>query len=128
MSMCRSRKKLREAADQLREYFAGERREFSIAYDLRGTPFQEQVWRALQNIPYGQSVSYKDIAESIGRAKAVRAVGGANNKIRYPFCFHVTGYRVLTEVWSVMLEAYQSRRSCWIWRNNKDICLQKVIC
>ncbi|MGG4216393.1 tRNA epoxyqueuosine(34) reductase QueG [Paenibacillus sp. FSL L8-0638] len=79
--------KLREAADQLREYFAGERREFSIAYDLRGTPFQEQVWRALQSIPYGQSVSYKDIAESIGRAKAVRAVGGANNKNPLPILF-----------------------------------------
>lgn len=79
--------KLCEAADQLREYFAGERREFSIAYDLRGTPFQEQVWRALQNIPYGQSVSYKDIAESIGRAKAVRAVGEANNKNPLPILF-----------------------------------------
>ncbi|MBJ8192129.1 methylated-DNA--[protein]-cysteine S-methyltransferase, partial [Bacillus cereus] len=56
-------------------------------YDLRGTPFQEQVWRALQNIPYGQSVSYKDIAESIGRAKAVRAVGGANNKNPLPILF-----------------------------------------
>ncbi|KAF6615235.1 tRNA epoxyqueuosine(34) reductase QueG [Paenibacillus polymyxa] len=79
--------KLREAAEQLREYFAGERREFSIAYDLRGTPFQEQVWRALQNIPYGQSVSYQDIAESIGRAKAIRAVGEANNKNPLPILF-----------------------------------------
>lgn len=86
--------KLREAADQLREYFAGERREFSIAYDLRGIPFQEQVWHALQNIPYGQSVSYKDIAESIGRAKAVRAVGDAINKNPLPIlipCHRVSG-------------------------------------
>ncbi|MGG1615804.1 tRNA epoxyqueuosine(34) reductase QueG [Paenibacillus sp. NRS-1782] len=86
--------KLREAAVQLREYFAGKRRDFTVAYDLRGTPFQEQVWRALQNIPYGQSVSYKDIAESIGRAKAVRAVGGANNKNPLPIlipCHRVSG-------------------------------------
>lgn len=86
--------KLRGTADQLREYFAGERREFSIGYDLRGTPFQMQVWLALQNIPYGQSMSYKDIAESIGRAKAVRAVGGANNKNPLPIlipCHRVSG-------------------------------------
>ncbi len=101
--------KLREAAEQLREYFAGERREFSIAYDLRGTPFQEQVWRALQNIPYGQSVSYQDIAESIGRAKAIRAVGEAITKIHCLSCFHATVYRVQTVVWLAMPEACQSK-------------------
>lgn len=64
---------------QLDEYFAGTRTEFSFPYSLKGTPFQEKVWAALQTIPYGETRSYKDIAEAIGHPKAFRAVGMANN-------------------------------------------------
>lgn len=64
---------------QLDEYFAGTRREFDFPYRLHGTPFQEKVWAALRDIPYGETRSYKDIAEAIGHPKAFRAVGMANH-------------------------------------------------
>ena len=64
---------------QLDEYFAGTRREFDFPYRLCGTPFQEKVWAALRDIPYGETRSYKDIAEAIGHPKAFRAVGMANH-------------------------------------------------
>ena len=64
---------------QLDEYFAGTRRVFDFPYRLHGTPFQEKVWAALQQIPYGETRSYKDIARAIGHPKAFRAVGMANH-------------------------------------------------
>jgi methylated-DNA-[protein]-cysteine S-methyltransferase len=85
---------LEEAEGQLKEYFAGERNTFKLPLDLRGTPFQLKVWQALQDIPYGQVCSYKHIAEAIGSPKAVRAVGGANNRNPIPViipCHRVIG-------------------------------------
>lgn len=70
---------LKEAAKQLGEYFGGQRKEFDLPLSLHGTPFQLADWRALQSIPYGQTRSYKQIAEQIGRPKAFRAVGMANH-------------------------------------------------
>ena len=67
-----------ETVRQLREYFAGERWRFDLPLDLTGTPFQTRVWRALEQIPYGETRSYRDIAEGIGAPAAVRAVGAAN--------------------------------------------------
>jgi methylated-DNA-[protein]-cysteine S-methyltransferase len=67
-----------EAARQLEEYFAGRRKKFDVPLVLRGTPFQMAVWKALQEIPYGETRSYKEVAAAIGRASAVRAVGQAN--------------------------------------------------
>lgn len=64
--------------DQIKEYLNGKRKEFDLPVDLNGTSFQESVWRELQNIPYGEVVSYSDIADRIGRPKGVRAVGAAN--------------------------------------------------
>jgi O-6-methylguanine DNA methyltransferase len=69
---------LRQAMDQLRRYLAGERVQFSCPLDLRGTAFQVAVWEELYRIPYGQTCSYQQIAQAIGRPKAVRAVGAAN--------------------------------------------------
>lgn len=64
---------------QLDEYFSGARKAFDFPYRLHGTPFQEKVWAALREIPYGETRSYKDIAEAIGQPKAFRAVGTANH-------------------------------------------------
>ena len=64
---------------QLDEYFAGTRTVFAFPYRLQGTPFQEKVWEALRHIPYGETRSYKDIAEAIGHPKAFRAVGMASH-------------------------------------------------
>ena len=63
--------------NELREYLAGDRRTFSIPIDLEGTPFQIQVWKAVEAIPYGQTRSYSEVACAINRPRALRAVGGA---------------------------------------------------
>ncbi|MEG1826951.1 MAG: methylated-DNA--[protein]-cysteine S-methyltransferase [Gordonibacter sp.] len=82
------------AANQLQEYFAGKRRSFDLPLAPAGTDFQKLVWRALEEIPYGQTRSYSDIAHAIGNPKACRAVGGANNKNPLPIvvpCHRVIG-------------------------------------
>ena len=87
-------RELEPAAQQLREYFEGNRRCFDLPVDLYGTPFQLCVWRELQSIPYGEVRSYKDVARAIGAPKAVRAGGGANNKNPVPIlvpCHRVIG-------------------------------------
>ena len=69
-----------EAKRQLTEYFGGRRKLFDLPLAPKGTPFQQKVWAALQTIPYGETRSYKQIAEQIENPKACRAVGLANNK------------------------------------------------
>jgi methylated-DNA-[protein]-cysteine S-methyltransferase len=71
---------LLETERQLKEYFGGTRKEFNLPLELAGTEFQNKVWQALREIPFGQTRSYLDLAKSIGSAKAVRAVGAANGK------------------------------------------------
>lgn len=70
---------LAEAERQLTEYFAGQRKAFDLPLAPVGTPFQRSVWQALREIPYGETRTYKEIAEAIGRPKAFRAVGQANH-------------------------------------------------
>ena len=69
----------RAAIEQILEYLASERTHFDVPLDLRGTPFQRAVWDALIEIPYGESRSYAEVARAVGRPKAQRAVGSANN-------------------------------------------------
>jgi epoxyqueuosine reductase len=88
-----SEKAMRTYVQQLEEYFAGERREFSFALDLRGTDFQLACWRALLAIPYGQTRSYGDIARAVGRPQGFRAVGMANN--RNPVAIVIPCHRVI---------------------------------
>ena len=71
---------LKKAKKQLEEYFEGKRKKFDLALRLNGTSFQNKVWKALLDIPYGETRSYKDIAIAVGNEKACRAVGMANNK------------------------------------------------
>lgn len=71
---------LLEVERQLGEYFAGRRDRFDVPLEFAGTEFQKKVWGALLEIPYGQTRSYRSIAERIGHAKAVRAVGAANGR------------------------------------------------
>lgn len=69
-----------DAANQLKDYLSGKRKSFDFPIDPEGTEFQKKVWKELQNTPYGETLSYKDIAEKIGNPKASRAIGMANNK------------------------------------------------
>ncbi|MDQ8936440.1 methylated-DNA--[protein]-cysteine S-methyltransferase [Acinetobacter rudis] len=84
---------LLKVEQQLDEYFRSQRQVFDVPLDLAGTEFQQKVWRALQDIPYGQTRSYKEIAEQIGNVKAVRAVGAANGK--NPISIIVPCHRVI---------------------------------
>ena len=84
---------IKEAYQQLREYLKGERWEFNLPLKLLGTDFQKRVWKALCEIPYGETRSYKQIAEAIGNPKAVRAVGMANH--RNPLLIVVPCHRVI---------------------------------
>ncbi|HEX5353476.1 MAG TPA: methylated-DNA--[protein]-cysteine S-methyltransferase [Rhodanobacteraceae bacterium] len=85
--------KLRAAARQLDEYFAGTRQQFDVPLHPSGTPFQLEVWGALLAIPYGETVSYADIARRIRRPRAVRAVGAANGA--NPLAIIVPCHRVI---------------------------------
>lgn len=84
----------REVIFQLQQYFAGERRDFELELAPLGTVFQQQVWSALQEIPYGETWSYGQLAAHIGRPKASRAVGAANGLNPIPViipCHRVIG-------------------------------------
>ena len=71
---------LKEPATQLKEYFEGKRREFSLKLNPVGTVFQKKVWNALLEVPYGKTLSYFELSEKIGDVKAIRAVAAANGK------------------------------------------------
>jgi methylated-DNA-[protein]-cysteine S-methyltransferase len=75
---------LADTVRQLREYFAGRRTEFDLPLAPEGTDFQRRVWRKLQEIPYGETISYGELAKRVGNPKASRAVGSANGKNRIP--------------------------------------------
>jgi len=85
--------RLEHAAVQLREYFNGERTTFDLDLSLEGTPFQQKVWAALREIPYGETISYGDLAARLGRPGAARAVGNANG--RNPVAIIVPCHRVI---------------------------------
>ncbi len=89
-----SRGPIAEAVRQLREYFAGKREQFDLPVAPAGTDFQRGVWRILQEIPYGKTISYGELAKRVGNPKASRAVGAANGQNPIPIvipCHRVIG-------------------------------------
>ena len=82
-----------KAKAELSEYFAGTRKSFTVPLKPEGTDFQQKVWRALREIPYGETATYGEIARRIGNTKACRAVGMANN--RNPIAIIVPCHRVI---------------------------------
>lgn len=102
---------LYEAYTQLREYFSGERTEFDLPTEPKGTEFQRKVWNELEKIPYGKTVSYQDLAGRIGNPKASRAVGGAGGK--NPIMIIIPCHRVINKngeiggyAWGIQLKQY----------------------
>ena len=77
-------KRLDRVSEELEEYFAGKRRSFALPLAPQGTPFQQQVWWELANIPFGGTISYADLAQRLGRPTATRAVGAANGRNPIP--------------------------------------------
>jgi len=86
-------KLIRKAKEQLDEYFNGERKEFTLPLEPKGTDFQRKVWQTLINISYGRTKTYKEIAAEVGNEKACRAVGMANNK--NPIAIIIPCHRVI---------------------------------
>ncbi len=85
---------LAAAVAQLAAYFAGQRREFDLSVDPQGTPFQRHVWQNLQQIPYGVTITYGELARRVGKPTAARAVGAANGQNPIPIiipCHRVIG-------------------------------------
>jgi methylated-DNA-[protein]-cysteine S-methyltransferase len=80
-------------SDQLAEYFAGTRRAFELPLRPAGTPFQQRVWSALREVPYGATTTYGELAAAVGAPSAARAVGAAN--VRNPLCVVVPCHRVI---------------------------------
>ncbi len=89
----RSDEAFAEARAQLAEYFAGRRDDFDLPLNATGTAFQRAVWDALRQVGYGQTMSYRQVAERLGNPKAVRAVGSANS--RNPISIIVPCHRVV---------------------------------
>jgi methylated-DNA-[protein]-cysteine S-methyltransferase len=71
---------LQEASQQLSDYFEGKRTHFDLKLNPKGTDFQQKVWRELQNIPFGKTISYLELSKKLGDVKAIRAVAAANGK------------------------------------------------
>jgi len=103
---------LEEAVYQLREYFEGKRREFTLKLNFSGTPFQNSVWKGLTHIPYGKTVSYLELSKQLGDPKAVRAVAAANAK--NPFWVIVPCHRVVGSDGSLTGYAGGLHRKKWL--------------
>ena len=97
---------------QLGQYFAGERTEFDLPLDQRGTAFQKSIWDCLVTIPFGETVSYRDIADMVNNRKAVRAVGAANGK--NPISIIVPCHRVIGSNRTLTGYAGGLQRKSWL--------------
>ena len=107
------------ARRQLEEYFAGERTDFDLPLAPVGTPFQQDVWRALREIPYGVTTSYAAIAVRIGRPSAVRAVGAANG--RNPIGLVVPCHRVIGANGKLVGYAGGLDRKAWLLDHERGL-------
>jgi len=107
---------LLKTEQQLNEYFAGQRKQFSIALDMRGTRFQKNVWDALLAIPFGETRSYGQLAKQLGNPKASRAVGAANG--RNPLSIIVPAIVSLGRLENLQVSQVDLRRKliCSVWR------------
>ncbi|WP_152446282.1 methylated-DNA--[protein]-cysteine S-methyltransferase [Bacillus sp. THAF10] len=114
---------LTECYTQLDEYFKGERQNFSFSYQLKGTDFQQTVWKALIEIPYAETVTYQHIADSIGNEKAIRAVGNANGKNQLSIVFPC--HRVIGSNGTLTGYAGGLWRKEWLLQHEKKWCQER---
>ena len=101
-----------QALRELREYFTGRRKKFSVKLAVRGTPFQKKIWRAMRRIPHGSTVSYREIARRSGRARAARAAGRAAGANR--LCILIPCHRVVASAGGLGGYAHGLRRKEWL--------------
>ena len=110
---------LKEAIKQFDEYFKGIRKDFEIECEMQGTEFQKRVWKALTEIPYGETRSYKQQAIKIGNEKATRAVGNANGKNLISII--IPCHRVIGSDKSLTGYAGGLNRKQWLLEHEKEI-------
>ncbi|KQL34707.1 methylated-DNA--[protein]-cysteine S-methyltransferase [Psychrobacillus sp. FJAT-21963] len=110
---------LTECYNQLDEYFRGLRQEFTFPYQFEGTDFQKTVWNDLTKISYAKTVSYKDIAISIGNEKAIRAVGRANGKNKLSIV--IPCHRIIGSTGKLTGYAGGLWRKEWLLKHEKSI-------
>ncbi len=108
---------LRQASQQLKEYFQGRRKKFNLPLHKKGTLFQKQVWKELQNICYGNTLSYLKVAHNIKKTRAQRAVGSACNK--NPFLIIIPCHRVLKSDQSLGGFAVGIKAKKWLLEHEK---------
>lgn len=110
---------LEEAAYQLKEYFEGSRTQFDLLLNPSGTDFQKSVWKALQDIPYGKTVTYLDLSKTLGDVKAIRAVASANGK--NPLWIVVPCHRVIGSDGSLTGYAGGLHRKKWLLEHENPV-------
>lgn len=111
---------LTEACRQLAEYFSGRRSTFDLPLALSGTPFQQLTWQTLRLIPYGETMTYAQLASRMGRQKAARAVGNANH--HNPLMIFIPCHRVVTGNGKAGEYAGGMARKAWLLAKEKDSC------
>jgi methylated-DNA-[protein]-cysteine S-methyltransferase len=117
-SAVRDDRPFKETKRQLEEYFAGTRTRFDLPIEPEGTEFQQRVWQALQQIPYGTTISYQELARRIGDEKAVRAVGMANSL--NPISIIIPCHRVIGADGSLTGYGGGIERKRWLLQHEAD--------
>ena len=115
---------LEDAVYQLKEYFEGSRTQFDLLLNPSGTDFQKSVWKALQEIPYGKTVSYLGLSKTLGDVKAIRAVASANGK--NPLWIVVPCHRVIGSDGSLTGYAGGLHRKKWLLEHESPIKQQSL--
>lgn len=105
-------RELKDAVEQLREYFDGKREEFSLKLSPKGTDFQKRVWKRLQEIPFGKTTSYQQMANQLGDPKVIRATASANGK--NPISIIISCHRVIGSDGSLTGYAGGLHRKKWL--------------
>lgn len=118
LELTQDQKAFEDTIDQLHEYFAGTRDTFELPLEPNGTEFQRAVWNALEQIPFGETRSYGQIAAQVGRPKAARAVGMANN--RNPIAVIVPCHRVIGSGGALVGYAGGLERKIWLLDHERD--------
>ena len=115
---------LQKAVSQLNEYFKGKRTDFDLKLNPKGTEFQQKVWKALLEIPYGKTVSYMDQTKKLGDVKAIRAVASANGK--NPLWIVVPCHRVIGTNGSLTGYAGEIWRKKWLLEHESPSAQQSL--
>ncbi len=112
---------IHQCVDELMEYFAGTRRDFTVPINQEGTEFQQKVWRELYELPYGKTLSYADLAKKLGDPKVIRAAAAANGKNKIAII--VPCHRIIGTDKSLVGYAWGKARKKWLLQHEFRLAL-----